>query len=258
MKGSLMNWGLKGATALCLSVAMVSPALADSPPFGDGGAALQGVLNNITSPYPGTSSVNVTTDALADNLDSYWMVGGSGGSVSTVIIELAAFAAGNTFGVYDAANPGSMVQLFAGAATTGSQVVLSIGLDGSVFVNFADTGINFAGNNFGYYLDSSVFANQGGGLFRSDSTLNANGEDHMGAYQGKGDTIQIGALAAGPWGSNEYVLAWEDLRFPVSDRDFTDFVVLVESVSPVPEPSTMMLLGSSLLGLAAWKRRKAS
>jgi len=267
MKGSLMNWGLKGATALCLSVAMVSPALADSPPFGPlpGPGALQGVLDGIT--VGGSSSVDVTTDALADSLDSRWMVGGSGGSVSTIIVELAAFANGNRFGIYDAANPGTTVELFTGVAGAGDQAILSIGLDGSVsvihdvggVVSGGDTGIDFAGNNFGFYLDSSAFA--AGGFFRSDSALNTtdNGNDHMGAYQGVGDQIQLPGLAAGPWGPNEYILAWEDVRFNAgSDRDFTDFVVLVESVSPVPEPSTMMLLGSSLLGLAAWKRRKAS
>ena len=261
MKGSILNWGLKGATALCLSVAMVSPALADSPPFGDGGVALQGVLDDITvvtlANPTGDSSVDVTTDALSDDLDSYWAIGGSGASVSTIIIELAGFANQNVFGVYDRNDATNTVQLFNGLAGQGDQVAVGIAADGSVLINFADTGVDFgSGNNFGFYLDSS--ANAGGGFWYSDSNLNIDQGDHMGAYQGVGDTIQIPGLAAGIWGSNEYVLAFEDLHFAGSDRDFTDFVVLVESVNPVPEPSTMMLLGSSLLGLAAWKRRKAS
>ena len=52
-------------------------------PFGNGGAALQGVLDGITTaPVAGDSSVDVTTDALSDAADSYWAITGSGASAS--------------------------------------------------------------------------------------------------------------------------------------------------------------------------------
>ena len=67
-------------------------------PFGDGGAALQGVLDGITTaPVNGSSSVNVATDAIADSGDSYWNITGAGGSVSTMIIELAGYKYHNIF-----------------------------------------------------------------------------------------------------------------------------------------------------------------
>ena len=224
--------------------------------FGDGGVALQGVFNQITlGPNPGVSSINVNTDQVG--FDEVWDITGTGGSISSIIIELAGYAGTNTFGVYDPFSPGTRVQIFDGAASTGSQAALSIQADGSVFVNFVDTGIDFTDPNaFGYYLDSTLGAN--GGLWYSQTALNSDGMDHMAAYQGKNiDTIQIGSLASGLWTNNEYALAWEDLDFDIgSDADYTDFVVMVESAMPVPEPGTVVLFGLGLLGLGVSIRRK--
>jgi hypothetical protein len=53
-------------------------------------------------------------------------------------------------------------------------------------------------------------------------------------------------------------LAWEDQRFPDSDLDYNDFVVLVESVHPVPEPAVLGMfgLGALMIGVAAGMRRR--
>lgn len=216
-------------------------------PIGGGGseASLQAVLNSITiAPTAGVSSVNVNTDQVAS--DAYWSQGGAGGTISTIVIEIAGWKDVNSFGVFSGNN---MVQIFAGSANQGTQATMSILADGSVLLNSADTGVDFAGNLFGYYIGTP------NGTFYSDMSKNADALDHMVAFQGKGiDTIQIQPYAPGVWSTNEFVLAFEDTK-GLGDWDYQDLVVIVESVQPVPEPSTLLLICLGLLGIGITKRK---
>ena len=242
------NMVLKTTLAAITGLAMAGSANATIT-FGDGGASLQGILNNITvAPINNVSSTNVNTDQL--QLDEYWQISGSGGSFAQIIIELAGNANTNTVGIYDASNPSNQVTLFSGTEGPGAQKLLSFANDGSVIINFADTGVNFSGNAFGYFL------NTGSNIFYSDTDLNTDGVDHMVAYQGKGiDTIDLPATLPGLWSTNEYIMAWEDQNGG-GDKDYNDFVLITESVNPIPEPSMLALLGIGLLGFIARRSEK--
>jgi len=222
--------------------------------FGDAGASLQSVLDGIT--VGGPSSVDVTTDEISDASDSTWSVTAAGGAVSTLIIELAGLETTTVFGIYDAVDPTKQVTVFDGAASAGAQSVLSIQDDGSVFVNFVDTGVDFAANLFGFFLDSTPSGEANTGVWFSDTSLNSDGFDHMAAYQGTGDLVDLPDVAPGVWTPAEYILAWEDMDAGMTDASFDDFVVMIESVQPVPVPGAVWLFASGLMAIVGFARRR--
>jgi hypothetical protein len=240
-------WSLSGG-------AQTASACSFGSPFG-GEASLQSTLNGMLATAP-----DVTTACLADGTapggDAHWVAVSP--TSATVLLEIAGYANLNRFGLYDAANPGTSIEIFSGPNGPGTQAQLvftpeSGGIRVSVTVGETtwSSGSLFMSSTLGFYL-----LTPDGNTFYSNSALNAGGADQMYAYRGNGSAFTSGPVAGTFFGGTDAILAYEDLLKPGGDGDHQDFVVLVRGVQPVPLPAGALLLASGLGSLWGLQRRR--
>ncbi|MEM8685002.1 MAG: DUF4114 domain-containing protein [Pseudomonadota bacterium] len=220
------------------------------------GNSLQNQLDNRTF---GNSSGTVDADFYdveADQIsnDAIWNITAPGASTATLLFELAGFRNANTFGIYDIFDPSNTLQIFSGSDSAGAFEVTTTGPGNSFQTVIPGGGVDsatFATSNFGFYLSGP------GGMFYSQSSLNAGNADQMIAFQGQGDIyVDATGFSPGLFTAGQFILAWEDLPFGNTDSDYNDFVVLVSNVTPVPAPAALGLLGLALFGLGIGRRRR--
>jgi hypothetical protein len=158
---------------------------------------------------------------------------------------------------------------------------------GSSFVNFIPTYGDDVSGEYGYYTNADVLSDDGYGnsypqYFISGSSLDPE-EGDTGSWEGLGPDDLVGPLYYGPKKppngpdflmvnddlgndlnnfaliNNSVTILWNGLQ-RLSSEDLSNlsdiYFVYGTDYAPVPEPATMLLLGSGLIGIAGFGRKK--
>lgn len=139
------------------------------------------------------------------------------GNNSALKIEIAGNAGINEFGWYSTSTPLILNTIFAGSGSAGATAFFTPSTSYGFYLKGA--------NNTVYYTQSA-----------SNST--DVGNQHFAVFQSAPGSFWIGM---------------EDLPLTTGDKDYNDMVV---TVSAVPEPATILLLGTSMMGFAILAHRR--
>lgn len=182
---------------------------------------------------------------------------GSSNTAASFIIELAGNAANNEIGIYDYTS-GVEATIFGGSQTAGDRANLNFWANGTLNVSIFSNGSLVSSETYSNFHDAwGLYMNTGTYTFYSEDSKNPDSAPQILAYQGDGiQTVTVPGGIPGTFGPNHWIFAFEDLPYNSSDKDFQDAVIMVESAEPVPEPATILLFGTGLIGLAGVARKK--
>jgi hypothetical protein len=222
-----------------------------------------------------------TYDAVDDqSVAAQFRATGTGSVTSYVFSAIGAFTYqdGDVFGIYSVYTgtevpiftlhslgtlPTATVYFVDADADTHTDDVIVSGLTGVV----NGTYLNFGPDVFGYYTsvgydDPSTDDYSPGDTWETHYTEDSeNPGDSAWAltFQGHGGQLAMpGGLSPVSFDSNHWMTAFEVFHNPNTGSDFDDVIIVAESVAPIPEPTTLILIGAGLVGFGLLRRRKRS
>ena len=224
-----------------------------------------GTSSNLTELQTVFSDIGSTIDAVTDQTGyGYFEATGAGHATTTYVATVSWFYPDIDFGIYQLGNTSNKLEMFSldSPVGVGDTVYMQFN-EGADYVRIvdADSLVILAQTTyfkeFGFYVIGTDHQQQPIGPYYSEDALNPYGDAHFLTYEAKGDDVEIGTQGTyndvGHW----YIASETDIptNRTATMGDFSDFVVQVESIRPVPVPAAV-LLGILGLGVVGLKLRK--
>ncbi|WP_051883238.1 PEP-CTERM sorting domain-containing protein [Salinisphaera hydrothermalis] len=209
------------------------------------------IYGNGTQPLFSPGSIGPSTTQYNNGT---WQITGAPASSSALEATYTANFSNGLFGVYDINDPSISLNLLGPGTQNGPNpgrftdyATLSYNPLTGMFTGKASDGTqnsaNFGSNLFGFFLTI------GGNTYYSDPSQNGGDKTRMVGFRGLGNADPNASAL-----DSEYLFGWED----GTDNDYQDYVVTVNGIRPVPEPSSIAMFGVGLLmiGFAARRLQK--